>query len=170
MLKRTITYKDLDGGDVTEDFYFNLTTAEIAEMEMSQHGGLESHLKKILADEDGAQIISTFKMIIQKSIGKRSEDNRRFIKNQEITDDFMQTDAYTKVFMELVTDAEAGANFINGIVPAEFAAAMRADVTDVELPKPWIAENREPTQAELMSMSQADLQAAFLAKNNPASQ
>jgi hypothetical protein len=174
MLKKSITFKDLDGNDITEDFYFNLSKAEIAEMELSHKDGLSDYLQKIIADENGAEIIKAFKDIIAKAIGKRSEDGRRFIKNQEITEDFMQTDAYNILFMELVTDANAAAEWIAGIVPAEMQEAVKAGeparVTDLQLPEPeepaWIRENRDPTQAELREMSPEELQEAFRRKNS----
>ena len=109
MLKKTLTYSDLDGNPVTEDFYFSLSKAEIAEMELSYDGGLQTHLKRIVANKDGAAIIGAFKNILTSSVGRRSEDGRRFIKSDEITQEFMQTDAYSELFMELVTDADASA-------------------------------------------------------------
>ena len=117
MLKKTITFKDLDDNDVTEDFYFNLSKAELTELELTYPGGFTAHLERVIESEDGAQIISTFKDVILRTVGKRSEDGRRFIKSDEIRDDFVQTDAYSEMFMELCTSAEAAATFIKGIVP-----------------------------------------------------
>lgn len=117
MLKKSITYDDFDGGTFTEDFYFNLSKAELVELELSHKGGLSDSLKKIVASEDGAQIISEFKNIILKSYGKRSEDGKRFIKNQQLRDEFESTEAYSVLFIELVTDADAAADFVKGIMP-----------------------------------------------------
>lgn len=117
MLKKTITYTDYDGVQRTEDFYFNLSKAEIAEMELSTAGGLDKTINRIVAEQDGARIIALFKDLVLKSYGKKSDDGRRFIKNQELRDDFAQTEAYSDLFMELATDADAAAAFVNGIVP-----------------------------------------------------
>jgi len=85
MLKKTITYKDLDGNDVTEDFYFNLNKAEIAEMEMMEAGGLSTKLRRIVETNDQREIMIAFKSIIMQTIGRRSEDGRRFEKSERIT-------------------------------------------------------------------------------------
>lgn len=178
MLKKSITFKDLDGNTLTEDFYFNLNKAEIAEMELSQQGGLSEYLKKITAENDGAKLVAMFKELIQKSVGKRSEDGRRFIKDQDVVNDFMQTDAYSELFVELATKADAAAEFIKGIVPADMeaqianAAALEGvpNVADaVNGKKDYDAllkdPNWEPSKADLVEMSQAQLQAAFARKN-----
>ena len=121
MLKRSITYTDYNGGTRTEDFYFNLTQAEVTEMEMSVDGGLVEMINRIVAAQDGKQIIATFKDIILRAYGEKSPDGKRFIKNQELRDAFAQTEAYSILFMELATNADAAAAFVNGIVPAQAA-------------------------------------------------
>lgn len=117
MIKKTMTYTDYDGNQRTEDFYFNLTKAEVAEMEMSTAGGLDKMINRIIAEQDGKRIIELFKDLVLRSYGKKSDDGRRFIKSQELRDDFAQTEAYSDLFMELATDADAAAKFVNGIVP-----------------------------------------------------
>lgn len=117
MLKKTITFTDFDGNERTEDFYFNLTKAEITEMEMTTEGGLAKRLEKLVQEQKMDQIILAFKDIIRKSYGEKSPDGRRFIKSKELCDAFEQTEAYSNLFMELATNAEAAAEFVNGIVP-----------------------------------------------------
>lgn len=117
MLKKTISYTDFDGNQRTEDFYFNLTKAEVTEMEMSAEGGLTKMLEKVVATQDSKRIIEIFKDLILRSYGEKSPDGRRFIKSQELRDAFAQTEAYSELFMELATDAQASAAFVNGIVP-----------------------------------------------------
>lgn len=119
MLKLTRTYTDYNGSSRTEDFYFNLTQAEITEMELSVDGGLVEMINRITAAKDGKQIIALFKDIVLRAYGEKSADGRRFIKNQELRDAFSQTEAYSDLFIELATDADAAAKFINGIVPAK---------------------------------------------------
>lgn len=117
MLKKSITYTDFEGNERTEEFYFNLTKSEIIEMEMSEVGGMSKMLERIVAEQNGKEIIATFKMLIGKSYGEKSPDGKRFIKNQELTDAFMQTGAYDELFMELVSDTDKATEFINGIIP-----------------------------------------------------
>jgi hypothetical protein len=117
MLKKTITYIDFDGKQRTEDFYFNLTKAEVTEMEMSTEGGLAKTLERIVAAQDSKRIIEAFKDLILRSYGEKSPDGKRFIKNQQLKDAFAQTEAYSELFMELATNANMAAAFVNGIVP-----------------------------------------------------
>ncbi len=119
MLKKTITYEDYDGNKRTEDFYFNLSKAEIMEMELSVSGGMTQMLNRIVAERDGEKIIKTFKEIILKAYGEKSPDGKRFIKSEELSTAFSQTEAFSQLFIELATDADAAAKFINGIIPAD---------------------------------------------------
>ena len=123
MLKKTISYTDYDGNPRTEDFYFNLSKAELTEMEMSFNGGLVKIIEKIIAAQDSERLIKIFKDLILKAYGEKSNDGRRFIKNQEVRDNFAQTEAYSILFMELATNDVAAAAFVNGIAPQEPAKA-----------------------------------------------
>ena len=127
MLKKTITYTDYNGTPRKEDFYFNLTQAEVTEMEVSVEGGLVEMINRIVAAQNGKVIIETFKDIILRAYGEKSPDGRRFIKNQEVRDAFAQTEAYSNLFMELATDAKAASEFVNGIVPPKMEKAAPAD-------------------------------------------
>lgn len=117
MLKKTITYKDFDDTDRTEDFYFNLTQAEVLELEMGTTGGLSKQLETIIKTQDSKRIIETFKEIILKAYGEKSPDGRRFIKSEELSTAFSQTGAYSILFMELATKEDAAIAFVNGIIP-----------------------------------------------------
>lgn len=118
MLKKTLTYKDFTGEENTEDFYFNLTEAELIELEISAQGNsLSAWLDKIVRAQNGAEIIGTFKKIIATSFGVKSPDGRRFLKSPEILAEFQSSNAYSDLFMELATDAQKGSEFINGLMP-----------------------------------------------------
>jgi len=117
MLKKTITYTDYDGNERTEDFYFNLSKAEIAEMELSAEGGLAKTIEKIVAAQDNKKIVEIFKELILKAYGEKSVDGKRFIKNDELREGFSQTEAYSELFIELATNADASTAFVNGIIP-----------------------------------------------------
>ena len=118
MLKKTITYTDYNGVERTEDFMFNLTKAEILEMQLAKDGGMDAAIKKIVDAKDAPEIMKVFKDLILKSYGIVSDDGRRFIKSKEISDSFAQTEAFSMLFMELATDTDAASAFVNGIVPA----------------------------------------------------
>jgi len=117
MLKKTMTYTDYNGVERTEDFHFNLTKAELTEMETSIAGGFQQMLQTIIDSKDVPKIMEVFKKIILKAYGEKSADGKRFIKSEEISNAFAQTEAYSDLFMELATDADAASNFINAILP-----------------------------------------------------
>lgn len=117
MLKKTITYIDYDGNSRTEDFYFNLSKAELLKLELEEKGGLSEKIRRIVAAKDVPVIIETFDDIIKKSYGVKSPDGREFIKNDEATRNFMQTEAYSEFMMELCTKDGAAADFVNAIIP-----------------------------------------------------
>ena len=130
MLKKTITYTDYAGNSRTEDFYFNLNKAEVLEMEMSHNGGLAEMIKRIVAEQDQAGLIKIFKDLVLKAYGERSLDGKYFRKKDKdgysLSDNFAQTEAYSILFMELATDADAAAKFVNGIVPADVSQQASA--------------------------------------------
>lgn len=126
MIKKTISYTDFNGVERKEDFYFNLTKAEVMELELSTKGGLAEMIQRIVAAQDQPAIIKVFKDLIIKAYGVKSPDGKRFIKNQEVVDEFVQTEAFSELFMELATDADAAAKFVNGIVPANLAQQLSA--------------------------------------------
>lgn len=122
MLKKTITYKDYNGLERTENYYFNLTEAEIMEMEVGTVGGLAEMITRIVEAKDAPAIMKTFRDLILKAYGEKSEDGRRFEKKGGVlAEAFTETEAYSILFMELVTNAEKAAEFINGVVPAHMS-------------------------------------------------
>ena len=121
MLKKKITYPDYDGNERTEDFYFNLTKAEVVDMETGVDGGMQKMLEKIVAEKDNRRIMETFKEIVALAYGETSADGKRFVKSHELSEAFMQTEAYSELFMELLTNATSASVFINGILPQELA-------------------------------------------------
>jgi len=137
MFKKTIHYKDYDGNERNEDFYFNLTKAEVMEMELGASGGFARMLEKIVSDQDGRRMVEIFKEFIVRSYGEKSPDGKRFIKNKELTDAFMQTEAFSELFMELATDPDAASVFINGVIPAAIVEAVVAEQAQPPIGIPW---------------------------------
>lgn len=118
MLKKTITYTNYNNEEITEDFYFNLNKAELMEMELTTEGGLGQRIESIVKTKDVKQIVKTFKEIILKSYGEKSPDGKFFVKSEEISQRFSQTEAYNILFMEIATDADKASDFIKAIIPA----------------------------------------------------
>lgn len=123
MIKKTITYTDYNGLERTEDFYFNLTKAELTEMQISYPEGMSEMVKRLIAANDQKTVVEIFKDLILRSYGEKSLDGRKFVKNQELRDSFAQTEAYSELFMELATNTDAGTAFVNGIVSSITAKA-----------------------------------------------
>ena len=138
MLKKNIKYTDYNGVEREETFLFNLTKAELMEMEMGTTGGLAEMIQNIVQTEDAPAIIKIFKDIILKAYGEKSADGKRFVKVNDagipLSIGFSQTEAYSQLFMELATDADAAANFIKGIIPSDI------DISDADIKK--IQENK----------------------------
>lgn len=124
MLKKTITCRNFNGVETTEDYWFNLSESEILEMQLGTAGGLDESLKQIVAGMDLPNMVRFFKDFVLKSYGVKSPDGRRFIKNDELREAFSQTNAYNKLFMELAFDDVAAAEFINGVIPKDVADKM----------------------------------------------
>ena len=142
MLQKLITYTDYNGNQRSENFYFNLTKAELMDMELGVTGGMRQLLQLIMDKQDIPKIIDAFKEIIFKAYGEKSPDGRRFVKSKELSEAFSQTEAFSDLYMELITDANAAAAFINGIVPAE----IRDSMTEEE-----IKEENKPADASVLT-------------------
>lgn len=121
MYKMTRTYEDFNGNERTEDFYFHLTEAEVMKMQMSTKGGLAEMIQSVVASQDAPAIIKIFEDLVSKAYGQKTPDGRGFQKNDAIRAEFEQTQAYSDIFMELATNADAAAKFVNGIIPANLA-------------------------------------------------
>lgn len=124
MIAKTMTFTDYNGNSRTETFYFNLNKAEITKMEMSVKGGLAESIKRIVDAQDTPAIIAVFEDLIQKSYGVKTPDGRGFIKRKEDLEAFMATEAYSDLFMELATNSDEAAKFINGIIPADLSKQL----------------------------------------------
>lgn len=133
MLKKEITYTDYNGVERTENFYFNLSQAEVMEMEMSTTGGFSDMVQRIVETQDVPSIIKIFKELILKAYGEKSPDGKRFVKSKELSTAFSQTEAYSKLFMELGTNAEKAAEFVNGIIPAGTAESVNQSNTPIPI-------------------------------------
>ncbi|MDO4292064.1 MAG: hypothetical protein Q4C65_02425 [Eubacteriales bacterium] len=121
MLVKKIKYIDYNGNPREEDYYFNISKSELAEMELSIDGGYSVMMERIVAAQNLPELMKNFKQLILKSYGVKSPDGKRFIKSEELSTEFMQTEAYDKLFMELITDTKAAIDFANGIMPKEIA-------------------------------------------------
>lgn len=111
------TYKDYNNVERTEVFRFNFSEMEVIEMEATTDGGLLDYFQRIIDAKDGKTVMNAFKELVYKSYGVKSDDGRRFIKTQEVKDEFTQLQAYSDIFMELAMDDKAGAAFMKGIMP-----------------------------------------------------
>ena len=130
MLSKKIKYTDYNGVEREETFLFNLSKAELMEMELGTAGGLADMIKSIVAAQDTPSIVKIFKKLVLQAYGEKSPDGKRFLKVDEkgnpLSVGFSQTEAYSNLFMELATDTNAAINFIRGIIPGDI------DISDVD--------------------------------------
>lgn len=134
MYGKKMKYINYNGEERERKFYFNLNKAELLEMELSTNGGYETYINRIIETRDQAELIRIFKDLILRSYGVKSDDGERFIKNQQLIDEFVQTEAYSDLFMELATNAEAATEFVNGIIPPALAVEVQKELAKQKQP------------------------------------
>lgn len=128
MLAKKIKYTDYNGVDQVETFHFAINKAELLELELSTNGGYENYLRRLINSRDQAEITKIFKKFILMSYGVKSDDGKRFIKSEELSKEFEQTEAYSELFVELATDTKAATDFFNGIIPPALYAEVKKEV------------------------------------------
>ena len=126
MYKIREKYEDYDGNERIEEFYFNLTKAEITDMELTTEGGMSAMLNRIIAAKDTSKLIAVFKDLILRSYGQKSPDGRRFIKSDELTKEFTETPAYSQIYLRLATDDKAATEFVNNVIPKDLQKEVKA--------------------------------------------
>ena len=133
MYVKTVTYEDYNGVKRTEDFYFNLTKAELYEMELETKGSMSELLSRIVKAKEYAEISSVFKTLLLKAYGEKSPDGKHFMKSAEISKQFTYTPAYDIIYCELISNTEAAAAFANGIMPAEIVSRLNSEEVQAQL-------------------------------------
>lgn len=131
MIKKTVTFTDFNGIERTEDFYFNLSNAELAEFSMSKNG-LEHYIERIAKTKSQPELASLFKDVLLMSYGVKSDDGRRFIKNEQLREEFTQTEAYSIIYMELASDAQKAIEFFECVIPAEKANMIKENQSSIQ--------------------------------------
>lgn len=127
MLKKLITYKDYNGVERKENFYFNLSKPELLEMELGTTGGMRELIQTMVEKQDIPKIMAAFKEIILKSYGEKSPDGRVFNKSPELSSAFSHTEAYSVLYMELISDANKAAAFINAVMPEDMQTPVNPE-------------------------------------------
>ena len=140
MLKREITYETFDGETTTDVFYFNISKPELLELEVEFEGGFEKMLQNIIDTRDNKALIAKFKDIVLLAYGIKSEDGKRFIKSEQLREEFSQTAAYQVLFMELAMDDNAAVIFLNGCLPKDIAGQVNEVKSDILPPATPTAE------------------------------
>lgn len=125
MLIRTIEFEDFDGNIRKEEHCFHMSKAEIIKwLTTSGDYTLDRVLDRLAKERNGKKVMEIFEDLIRRSYGKKSLDGRRFMKSDEISREFMETEAYSILFTELVSDAKKAANFVNSIIPKDIAGTV----------------------------------------------
>lgn len=132
MIKKVISYLDYDGNQRKDTLMFDISESELLKLELKTPGGTRNKLQRIIDENDTAKIVEYFDDFIKLSYGRKSDDGKRFVKNEEILNEFLQSPAYNALFMELISDADKAASFINGIIPKELAEKVSGQLTLVE--------------------------------------
>ncbi len=125
MLKKEITYTDYDGNERTETFMFNLSKAELIELQLSEKGGLQNFIQQVVQERDTKKLSELFRSLIMKAYGQKSADGRQFIKSEQLSKEFSETEAFSDLLVSLYTNAEGAAEFIKGLVPQSIADQLK---------------------------------------------
>lgn len=184
VLKQTVQYTDFDGNQAMETLYFNLTRTEVAEnlhlrdkfQDLENRLDLESGSRTLNPNEI-AEVLDLVKILMKLAYGIRSDDGKRFIKNDQIWEEFTQTAVYDAFLFSLFEDADKANEFMMGVFPRELAdelarqtetgtdAQTTPDISSVpenaDGRPAWMVEGRDPTQQEFAQMSKAEMQKAF---------
>lgn len=169
MFSKTIKYTDFNGKPQEKEFWFHLSNATLAVLASDK--GLQIWAEEMMVLQDGRMILEKLRELIKMSCGIRSEDGQRFIQTEAAQSELLDSPAFDELLFELFVGDNAS-KFFSALVPPEQQKqieelakkqGLSAGVPAQEQPA-WILENREPTQAEVQSMTQAQLQAAFLAR------
>lgn len=128
MLKKVIEYTDYNGNVRKETFYFNMSKAELIEQEMSVNGGYSEMVQRITEAQDMPTLMKLIRELVLSAYGEKSADGKRFIKSKELSEAFSQTEAYSSLMMELMTDSKAAAQFVVGIMPSDLAAKAKPEI------------------------------------------
>ena len=147
MVKQTVTYLDYDGNERTEDFYFNLSPAELYELQFSEEGGIGQLMEKISKEQNFTKIVEYFKKFVLLAFGEKSLDGKYLFKDEEVKRRFQACPAYSQIFMDLATDAEVAAKFMREVQPPK-------EVMDAYIAKIQKAEKKttEDKKAEIVEI------------------
>jgi hypothetical protein len=145
MLKKVIQYKDLEGNNVVDDFWFHLSIADILEMETEVEGGLKARLQKMIDSKDDTQILSIMRGIVTRAVGVKSTDGRRFMKDAEHKSAFLDSNAYSAFLVEIMTLPGAAVDFANGVVPADLDEQIAKAKSNQQQEDPTSSSTSSPT-------------------------
>lgn len=127
MFAREFTYIGYDGKEKKDTYHFNLNEAELYELDLSSIYGFTGQMERLLKAERTQEIVEMFKGIILGAVGEVSPDGRRFVKNEQIREDFYRSKAYAQLFVELVSSGEKFSEFLKAAIPEEIRKKMEAD-------------------------------------------
>ena len=134
MYKKLMTYEDFDGNERTEELYFNLTEQEVTEYQLSHNGGITTLINRIIQAQDWKSMVEYWKEFILMCYGVKSDDGRRFVKNDTVREEFASTNAFSDLFMLLSTDDNEAAKFVNNVLPKkmrERLSGMEGELKDI---------------------------------------
>ena len=147
MIKKNITYFDFDGEERTDAFYFNLSKAELMDIELDYDGNMSRAMNTMLEKRDMKGVLGLLGKLVRKAYGEKSADGRRFLKNQELEDSFATTDAYSNLLIELVNDENKLRAFVTGVIPTDMRTEVEKKMAEAEAEEAKAAPNLHVVEA-----------------------
>lgn len=128
MLKKTVTYANVDGDQVSKDLYFNISANELVEKEALSNQTYSEKLKEIASSDKLSEIYPTVMEFIQEGYGVRTETGD-FEKDPADWEKFKRSLAYQALMDELLMNPDNNGNrlaeFINGMLPPNLRSKMQ---------------------------------------------
>lgn len=143
-VKRTITFNDIDGHEVTEEWYFDLGVTDVMDMDIvHEHpDDVAEYVMSIMKNRKTKELLQLWRELLMRAVGKRV--GNRLVKGDDIMVEFRHGGAFEKLFAELIEDPKAGADFFNAIFPANIQAKIEEETS------------KQFSDDELMAMSDED--------------
>lgn len=116
------TFFGYDGKERTEEFMFNLNKAELIKF-MTTNGDytLDKLVARLTEERNTKRVMEIFEDLMRLSYGRISVDGRKFEKSDALWEDFHQTEAFSDIFSDIVSDEKKAVEFITGIIPKAMA-------------------------------------------------
>jgi hypothetical protein len=142
VIKKEITFTNIDGEEVTEEWWFGLEPSDVVDMEIAHLPNPAQYLMQIMEDHDSRALLELWRELMWRSAGKRI--GKLFVKDEATLREFKYGGAYNAIFSEVCSSDDIGAAFFTSILPENIQQKIKEET------------NQEFTEQQLLEMSDED--------------